>query len=241
MLCGAMVLLCLIIVMILVLSISRRHQNELLALASTPVPEPEGAEASSSQPQPTEAVPTLAPTDAPTPTPSAAPTAMPTTNEVHSPSPEELSFAIPGVLNTGDVALRAGPTKDHSKLNKYDVGAKLTVYGYESDYFYVKMDSDGAMGYVASKFVALQVPAGTAPGGTVPGLVSANLLSLRNEPDKTTDDNRICYLENGSNVSIYFKTGDFYYVEAHGILGYLFAEHIAVSASVPEGTPLPIQ
>lgn len=214
--------------------------------------------------QTTTPTPSLAPVSASTPTPSAtlAPTTAPTTATttvtpkqddtpepaVKTPTAAQISAAVDGTLNASGVVLRAGPAQTYSILGKYSSGTQLKVYEVSGDYFYVRVVKENLVGYVASKFVD---KAGLLPGenatptpkaiaGTIPGTVSASKLALRSVPS-TADNTPIGEVVKGDEVLIFFKTGDFYYIQvvSTGVKCYAAAKYITASTAVPTGTPVP--
>lgn len=212
----------------------------------TTTPTPSLAPVSADTPVPTIAA-TVAPTTAPTATvtPKQDDTPEPATK---TPSPEQIASAVDGTLNSSGVALRSGPATTYTMLGKYSSGTQLKVYEAEGDYFFVRVVKENIVGYVATKFVD---KAGIVPGenatptpkaiaGTIPGTVSASKLALRTVPS-TEDNTPIGQLVNGDAVLIYFKTGDFYYIQvvATGVKCYAAAKYITASTAVPTGTPVP--
>ena len=69
---------------------------------------------------------------------------------------------------------------------------------------------------------------------------SASKLALRTVPS-TEDNTPIGEVVKGDAVLIYFKTGDFYYIQvvATGVKCYAAAKYIIASTAVPTGTPVP--
>ena len=194
---------------------------------------------------------TAPPADTPVITPKQDDTPEPTTK---TPSPEQVQNAVDGTLNSSGVYMRAGPSTSYSRLGTYSSGTQLKVYEVvygtngELDYFFVKVVKENIYGYIATKFVD---KAGLLPGenatptpkaiaGTIPGTVSASSVALRSVPSK--DDNKaLGELVKGDQVLIYFKTGDFYYIQvvATGEKYYAYASYITPSTAVPTGTPVP--
>jgi hypothetical protein len=167
---------------------------------------------------------------------------------VKTPSPEQVQSALDGTLNASGVVLRGGPSQSYDILGKYSSGTQLKVYEADGDYYFVKVVKENLYGYFAIKFVD---KAGLLPGesatptpkaiaGTIPGTVSASKLALRTVP--TTEDNTpIGELVKGDAVLIYFKTGDFYYIQVvdSGVKCYVAAIYVTPSTTVPTGTPVP--
>jgi uncharacterized protein YraI len=214
--------------------------------------------------QTTTPTPSLAPVNTSTPTPAAtvAPTTAPTTAAttvtpkqddtpepaVKTPTAAQIAAAVDGTLNSSGVVLRAGPAPTYSILGKYSSGTQLKVYEATGDYFYVRVVKENLVGYIAAKFVD---KAGIVPGenatptpkaiaGTIPGTVSASKLALRSVPS-TEDNTPIGEVVKGDEVLIYFKTGDFYYIQvvSTGVKCYAAAKYITASTAVPTGTPVP--
>ena len=195
-------------------------------------------------------VATVAPTTPPAATTPAATPKPDDTPEpaVKTPTAAQVAAAVDGTLNSSGVVLRAGPAPTYSILGKYSSGTQLKVYEASGDYFYVRIVKENIVGYIASKFVD---KAGIVPGenatptpkaiaGTIPGTVSASKLALRSVPS-TEDNTPIGEVVKGDEVLIYFKTGDFYYIQvvSTGVKCYAAAKYITASTAVPTGTPVP--
>lgn len=224
--------------------------------------QPEG-NLNSNSVQTTTPTPSLAPLDtatiAPTATVAPSTTAPATTTvtpkqddtpepAVKTPTAAQVAAAVDGTLNSSGVVLRAGPSPSYSILGKYSSGTQLKVYEASDDYFYVRVVKENLVGYIAAKFVD---KAGIVPGenatptpkaiaGTIPGTVSASKLALRSVPS-TEDNSPIGEVVNGDSVLIFFKTGDFYYIQvvSTGVKCYAAAKYITASTTVPTGTPVP--
>ncbi len=188
---------------------------------------------------------TVAPQETPTMTPKLDDTPEP---DVKTPSPSQVQTAVDGTLNASGVVLRKGPEATYSIIGKYSSGTQLKVYEVDGDYYFVKVVKENIYGYFASKFVD---KAGLLPGedatptpkaiaGTIPGTVSASVLALRTMPS-TEGNTPIGEIYKGDSVLIYFKTGDFYYIQvvATGVNCYAAAKYITPSTTVPTGTPVP--
>lgn len=211
-------------------------------------PTPSLAPLDSVTPAPTESV-TTPPTNAPVSTTTITPKQDDTPEPaVKTPTAAQIAAAVDGTLNSSGVVLRAGPSPSYSILGKYSSGTQLKVYEASGDYFYVRIVKENLVGYIAAKFVN---KAGLVPGenatptpkaiaGTIPGTVSASAVALRSVP--STEDNKpIGEAKNGDAVLIFFKTGDFYYIQvvSTGVKAYAAARFITASTAVPTGTPVP--
>ena len=216
---------------------------------STQTPTPSLPPVSANTPAPT-AAPTVAPTSAPTATTAPATPKPDDTPEpaVKTPTSAQIAAAVDGTLNSSGVVLRAGPAQTYSILGKYSSGTQLKVYEAEGDYFYVRVVKENLVGYIAAKFVD---KAGIVPGenatptpkaiaGTIPGTVSASKVALRSIPS-TEGNTPVSEAVKGDAVYIYFKTGDFYYIQvaSTGLKCYAAAKFITASTAVPTGTPVP--
>ena len=194
---------------------------------------------------------TTAPVETATMTPKQDDTPEP---ETKTPSPEQVQTAVDGTLNASGVALRKGPGQLYTQIAKYSSGTQLKVYEViyptegDYDYYFVKIVKENIYGYIATKFVD---KAGLLPGesatptpkaiaGTIPGTVSASVVALRTMPS-TEGNTPIGEAKKGDSVLIYFKTGDFYYIQvvATGVQCYAAAKFITPSTTVPTGTPVP--
>jgi uncharacterized protein YraI len=201
-------------------------------------------------------------TEAPTATPTASPTAVitpaPTSTstpkaddtpepDVKTPSPSQVKSAIDG-KTTSKLNLRKGPGKSYSIMGTFSTGTKLKVYALENDFYFVMVIKENLYGYMSAEFVEKDgllpgesaTPVPDAPEGAISGVVSASSVALRSGPSK--DSKALGTAENGTPVYIYFKTGDFYYLQIvkTGTKCYAFADYVKPDAgSVPEGTPVP--
>lgn len=212
----------------------------------TTTPTPSLAPVSTSTPIPAQTIaPTAPPASTTTVTPKQDDTPEPA---VKTPTAAQVASAVDGTLNASGVVLRAGPDPSYSILGKYSSGTQLKVYEVSGDYFYVRIVKENLVGYIASKFVD---KAGLLPGenatptpkaiaGTIPGTVSASKLALRSVPS-TEGNTPIGEVVKGDSVLIYFKTGDFYYIQvvSTGVKCYAAAKYITASTAVPTGTPVP--
>lgn len=201
------------------------------------------------------ATPTPVPTPVPTPTiyitpvpdPTVSPTPSPTPASVsRTPSPAEVAGAVDGKLSTGGVNLRAGPsTNDNIIGTDFAKGTKVKVYALENDYYFVQIVAKERYGYISSKFVSVAgftpQPVATAepPTGAIGGRIRASKAMLRNGPG--TDYGAIDQYVKGDPVYVFFKSGDWYYVQMAltGEKGYMKADFITVEADIPSGTPIP--
>ena len=258
---GYIVLIIIILVMLVGIYFivwSMRNSDGNAAAASPsiavggPTPTPSLAPVSTAATDTQEPAVTTAPQQSTAPT-SAATTVTPKQDDtpepaVKTPSPAQVQSAVDGTLNASGVVLRGGPAGTYTIIGKYSSGTQLKVYEVSGDYFFVQIVKENKYGYIASKFVD---KAGLLPGenatptpkaiaGTIPGTVSASKLALRSVPS-TEDNTPIGEVVKGDSVLIYFKTGDFYYVqvEATGVKCYASAKYITASTAVPTGTPVP--
>ena len=212
----------------------------------TTTPTPSLAPVSTSTPMPAQTIePTAPPVSTTTVTPKQDDTPEPA---VKTPTAAQVASAVDGTLNASGVVLRAGPDPSYSILGKYSSGTQLKVYEVSGEYFYVRIVKENLVGYIASKFVD---KAGLLPGenatptpkaiaGTIPGTVSASKLALRSVPS-TEGNTPIGEVVKGDSVLIFFKTGDFYYIQvvSTGVKCYAAAKYITASTAVPTGTPVP--
>ncbi len=212
-------------------------------------PTPSLAPVGSTTPAPATSATTPPETSAPSATTSVTPKQDDTPEpSVKTPTAAQIASAVDGTLNASGVVLRAGPAQTYSILGKYSSGTQLKVYEASGDYYFVRVVKENIVGYIAAKFVD---KAGLLPGenatptpksiaGTIPGTVSASKLALRTVPS-TEDNTPIGEVVKGDSVLIYFKTGDFYYIQVvdTGVKCYAAAKYITASTVVPTGTPVP--
>ena len=206
----------------------------LAPLDSVPTPTPSLAPV-----DPVTSAPVVPDTPTAPPTTPPAPTPDPNSKAVRTPTPKEVEGAYDGTLRTGGVVLRAGPSQDYAILGKYSSGTRLKIYATDGDYYYVQIVKEGVYGYMAKQFVNLATPSPTPPEGAIMGTVTASIVALRTAPDKEDDSNKIGQIKEGDKVVIYFKTGDFYYIDANGVKCYAYAQFITPDSVVPAGTPVP--
>lgn len=168
-----------------------------------------------------------------TATPAPTPTASP-----RVPTSSEKKKAKYGVLNNDGVNLRSGPSTDYERIGNYNKGATMAVYAKDGDFYFVKMDKDGKVGFMSKKFITVSDTATVtippnAPSDAVTGKISASKVALRTGPNKT--DSAIKELKKGATLYIYYKIGEFYYVEdvASGKKGFAYAAYVSADGSVP--------
>ncbi len=154
------------------------------------------------------------------------------------PTSKQKDNATSGTVTANDVNLRGGPSTKYVSLGKYNKDTEVIVYETKDGFCFVKIVKDGKLGYISKDYVKA-VEAGDAPTGAVTGKVSASSVALREGPTK--DSKAVGELSEGAVVYIYFKTGDFYYIEvaSSGAKCYAYAQYIKASSSVPSGTPVP--
>ena len=222
------------------------NSNSVQTTTPTPSLAPvSAATAAPTTPPATTAPTTTAPTTTTTVTPKQDDTPEPA---VKTPTAAQISAAVDGTLNSSGVVLRAGPAQTYSILGKYSSGTQLKVYEASGDYFYVRVVKENLVGYIAAKFVDKAgvvsgenaTPTPKAIAGTIPGTVSASKLALRSVPS-TADNTPIGEVVKGDEVLIFFKTGDFYYIQvvSTGVKCYAAVKYITASTAVPTGTPVP--
>ena len=154
------------------------------------------------------------------------------------PTSKQKDSATSGIITANDVNLRGGPSTKYVSLGKYSKDTEVIVYETKDGFCFVKVVKDGKIGYISKDYVKA-VEAGDAPADAVTGKVSASSVALREGPAK--DSKAVGELSEGAVVYVYFKTGDFYYIEvaSSGVKCYAYAQYIKASASVPSGTPVP--
>ena len=185
------------------------------------------------------------PVETPTSTPKQDDTPSPA---VKTPSPSQVQSAVDGTLTSSGVRLRKGAGSQYDIIGTYTSGTQLKIYEIDGDFYFVKIVKENIYGYMATKFIqkngllpgekATPVPAGAA--GTIPGTVSGSSVALRSVPSKE-DNTPVGEAKKGEQVLIYFKTGDFYYIQvvSTGVKCYAYAAYITASDTVPSGTPVP--
>ncbi len=169
---------------------------------------------------------------------SAEPTATPKpTATPRVPTSAEKKKAKNGVVTGDDVNLRSGPSRDYARIKKYNSGATCKIYDKDGKFYFVKMDSDGQIGFISTDYCkeivdGSSVPSGEVPKGAVAGTVSASKLAIRKEPDQ--ESTCIIQVTRDSKLYVYYKTGDFYYVEdaASGKKGFAYSSYVSVSGPV---------
>lgn len=158
------------------------------------------------------------------------------------PTKKMIAGAATGKLSATNVNLRQGPSTStpivDSGLSK---NTELTVYPTDDkDFYFVKVNRTGKYGYIYKKYVKLTSAFATAtPGaGEVPvnalaGTVTASKIALRSEPSQNSKVIRD--FSNQPAVYVYYKTGEYYYVQvvSTGDTGFMFAKYVKVSGHVP--------
>lgn len=206
---------------------------------------------------PSTASPTLAidePSASPvqeSPEPTAVPARTPTiaASGVTMPTETQIAQAVDGRLNASGVVLRQGPSSSAQILETYASGALLKIYASEGEYYFCQVVDAQEYGYIAAKFVVkfgllpgeTGTPVPAAPDGAFLGIVTAEKgVSLRSVPS-TSGNSPIGECVCGELVNVYFKTGDFYYIQVpgSGLYAYAYAQFIVAGGKVPVGTPAP--
>ena len=207
---------------------SASQTPEIMQSTQTPVPE--------QTPSPT---PIVTPTPLVTPTPvtyTQAPTNTPKPQATpRTPTSSEKKNAKIGTLQNDGVNLREGPSTDYERIGNYNKGATMKVYDEDGDFYFVKMDKDDKVGFMSKDLVSLQdaTPPPNVPSDAVSGTVTASTVALRKGPSR--EETAITELEKNDIVFVYYKAGEFYYVEVAetGKKGFAFADYIKPSGSVP--------
>lgn len=110
--------------------------------------------------------------------------------------------ATPGVVNTGDLNLRATPEINPGNvLGKLDTGARITIFGRQGRWLHIRTESGGTgwvdMDYINEQQTPIrtgekppaQPPAQPPPAAAgEPGRVNADLLNVRAAPDLSADN-----------------------------------------------------
>ena len=205
--------------------------------------------------------PSLAPTDTPVPTAlpdtaattpdpaaqaatvtktTAAPAKATSTpsSSIRKATSSEKKSAKAGYLTGDGVNLRVGPSTDYMSLGKYSKNAVCDVYATDGSFYFVKMDKDGKVGFLSKSFVKIGETSSAAttvavPSDAIGGSVTASTVALRDAASKSGA--AITELHAGDQVFIYYKTGDFYYLEvaSSGRKGFAYASYISASGTVP--------
>lgn len=182
-----------------------------------------------------------------TPTPvqyTPAPTKTPEPKATERvPTSSEKKHAKAGELTADGVNLRAGPSTSYDRIGNYNKGATMAVYATDGDFYFVKMDKDGKIGFMSKKFVNVSEEAASdtpkttvppdAPDEAINGKVTAKVVALRSGPNKT--DKAITELSKDDVVYVYYQVGEFYYVQVAttGKKGFAYASYISAEKSVP--------
>lgn len=150
----------------------------------------------------------------------------------------EKKEAKAGYLTGDGVNLRVGPSTDYMSLGKYSKNTVCDVYATDGSFYFVKMDKDNKVGFLSKSFVKIGETASAATNVAVPtdaigGSVTAGTVALRDAA--STSGTAITELHAGDQVFIYYKSGDFYYLEAaaSGRKGFAYAKYVSASDSVP--------
>lgn len=150
----------------------------------------------------------------------------------------EKKNAKAGYLTGSDVNLRVGPSTDYMSLGKYGKNATLVVYATDGSFYFVKMDKDDKVGFLSKSYVKIGGGSSAAAdvavhSDAVGGSVTASKVALRDGATKSSA--AIAELHSGDQVFIYYKTGDFYYLQvaSSGKKGFAYASYISASGAVP--------
>lgn len=224
--------------------------------AATNLPSPEPTTAATPTPTvipsatPTPTLPPLTPTPTPRPTPTVTPTPglKKDPNALSKPTKKMTANSATGKLTGNSVKLRQGPSTNTpivaSGLSK---NAELTVYPTnDKDFYFVKVNSLRKYGYISKKYVKVTsdfnggatatptaAPVEPAPTGTILGKVTASKIALRSE--SSSDSKAIREFTNKPSVYIYYRSGDYYYLQVAGTnyKGWMAVKYVKASDKVP--------
>lgn len=207
----------------------------------SPSPTPTATPSATPEPGPVDETPnpvTAAATAKATATPAKA-TSTPSSS-IRKATSAEKKNAKAGYLTGDGVNLRVGPSTDYMSLGKYSKNAVLDVYATDGSFYFVKMDKDGKVGFLSKSYVKIgetSSPSSAAPvdvpSDAIGGSVTASKVALRDAASK--DGTAITELHAGDQVFVYYKTGDFYYLQAasSGRKGFAYASYISAAGTVP--------
>lgn len=238
---GVLLLIIILCVYAIARAISGGKTPEIVLSEATPTPE---IVQSTMTPVPqVTPTPTIIIVQEPTATPAvvvSSPTPAPkATATPRVPTSSERKNAKTGTLKSDGVNLRSGPSTNFERIGSYNKGATMAVYASDGDFYFVKMDKDGKVGFMSKKYVTMTnataavtsgkaTPTPNVPSNAVSGKVTAKTVAIRNAADKTAK--AVGEVKSGDVVYVFYKTGDFYYIETpSGKKGYCWASYIKAS------------
>ena len=197
----------------------------------------------------------VAPNDPADPMPEQVPTGVVWYDR---PTEEMIQNALSGVVSTDDANVRKEPDPKSSPVARgLGVGTQLTVYAEEGDFYFVRVDSKDKYGYIAKEDAVIVGRVVDTPAGPVIepteemtetllyGTLNKNKVILRKGP-KSSADSVAGNLKQGTAVTIYKETKDFYFVRVDELMayGYINKKYInlvgePISTAEPEPTEEP--
>lgn len=162
-------------------------------------------------------------------------------------------FAEEAEVTGSDVNFRSGPSTDYAIYDCLPKGTIVTVTD-RSDSDWYGVTYDGHSGFIYSRYLSVYAapapaadpepaadPAPAAPataqsGGSA-GSVNAMYVRFRSGP--STDYSILGEYNSGTSLTVTGRSGEWYAVIINGESGYMYAQYVTVSGSVPAAEPEP--
>lgn len=136
-----------------------------------------------------------------------------------------------GVMTTSGVNFRKGPGTDYDKYETLDKGDELEIIGQTGTWYYVVCK--GKVGFVSTAYVSVK-SAGSVSIQQVSSSIKAQTckvnasgVNLRIGP--STGHNSLSKLSEGTEVTVYYVTGDWCFVKCGSVYGFVHDDYLTVA------------
>lgn len=142
-----------------------------------------------------------------------------------------------GVINSNGVNLRKGPSTYYELITTLASGTDVDIYGEIGAWDDVLVKVDGQLGFVHSTYVTItsrtDAPAYNPLDATGTDAIArgrivnvSDSVNCRNEPSASSD--RLCTIPKNAEVTIYGRSGSWYYVYYNGNYGYVIGRYVEI-------------
>ena len=156
-------------------------------------------------------------------------------------------FAEEAEVTGSDVNFRSGPGSDYAIYDCLPKGTIVTVTD-RSDSNWYAVTYDGHSGFIYSIYLSVysapapaQDPAPAAPAAvqSESGTGTVNAMYVRFRSGPSTDYAIIGEYNSGTSLTVTGRSGEWYAVVINGESGYMYAQYVTVTGSVPAAEPEP--
>lgn len=136
-----------------------------------------------------------------------------------------------GSVSGNDVRMRMGPSTDFAAVGSFAKGTSVKISGETGDWYEICVN--GEYGYMSKDYVKVSQAAEPSTDKLEKmdkiGIVTGNGVRMRSGAG--TSYSTIGYYNQGIQVSVTGKTGDWYAVSYNGLSGYMSADYVRLSSS----------